>query len=65
MNTINVTQNYVLNLRTKYIKVKNHFIEERLKKGDVSLELVPTATKNNVYAHTYLAKLKEVWEGKS
>ena len=41
-STINITKNPVQHLRTKYIKIRHHFIRDHALKGDICIENVDT-----------------------
>lgn len=44
-STINISNNPMMQSRTKHITIRYHFLKERVVKGEVKLDFVPTIEK--------------------
>ena len=42
-SAINISKNSVMHSRTKHIAIRYHFLKEKVAKGEVELEFVPTS----------------------
>jgi len=42
-NAINIFKNLIMHSRTKHIAIRYHFLKEKVAKGEVELEFVPTS----------------------
>jgi len=42
-SAINISKNMIMHSRTKHIAIRYHFLKEKVAKGEVKLEFVPTS----------------------
>ena len=55
-SAICLSKNPIQHLRTKHIKIRNHFIRDHIKKGDIALNFIST---NNQLADIFTKPLSE------